>query len=150
MIGLWGKGHGSAFSDINRDGFLDLATNNGGAAPGDLWPSLVLRNKGNDNNWLFVNLKSGKPGTNALSVGAKVTVHAGDMMMTKELQTGGQFAATNSLAIHFGLANLEKVDKIVVRWPNQAMEETVITDVQANQSIEVSQVTGDYRKLWGN
>tara|TARA_Y100000590_G_scaffold448049_1_gene584143 strand:- start:272 stop:463 length:192 start_codon:yes stop_codon:yes gene_type:complete len=54
-----------------KHGFLDLAKNNGGAAPGELWPSMVFRNKGNDNNWLYINLKPGKDGTNALSVGAR-------------------------------------------------------------------------------
>ena len=126
MIGIFGKGHGSAFSDINRDGFLDLATNNGGAAPGDLWPSMVLLNKGNDNHWLFVNLKPGKKGTNAFAIGARVTVYAGALMITKELQSGGQFGATNSLALHFGLAKNTVVDKIVIRWPNKSLNLSLV------------------------
>lgn len=149
MIGIFGKGHGSAFADINHDGFLDLATNNGGAAPGDLWPSMVLRNKGNNNNWLFINLKAGKKGTNALAVGARVTVYSGNLKITKELQSGGQFGATNSLAMHFGLAKNKNIEKIVIRWPNKSLEETVITNVKPNQSIEVSEVSGKYKKLWG-
>tara|TARA_Y100000590_G_scaffold448049_1_gene584142 strand:- start:111 stop:272 length:162 start_codon:yes stop_codon:yes gene_type:complete len=53
-------------------------------------------------------------------------------MMTKELQTGGRFGATNSLSLHFGLAKNKTIDKIVIRWPNQSLEETVLTNVNVN------------------
>ncbi len=148
MLSLFGKGHGSAFTDFDHDGFLDVATNNGGAAPGDLWPSLLLRNKGNDNHWLRVKLKAELPDTNAMAVGARVTLYAGDMLQVKEVQSGGQFGATNSLVLHFGLAKHTAVDKVVIRWPNRDLQETVIENLDANQEIEVSQRTGKYRVLW--
>ncbi len=148
MLGLWGKGHGSAFADFDRDGFLDVATNNGGAAPGDIWPSLVLRNKGNENHWLQVNLRAEKAETNATAVGARVTVHADGMVQTKELQAGGQFGATNSFTLHFGLAQAKKVDRIVVRWPNRDHQETVLVDVDIDQRIEVFEAEGRYEVVF--
>jgi len=148
MLSLFGKGHGSAFTDFNHDGFLDLATNNGGAAPGDNWPSMLLKNKGNDNHWLQIKLNATQKDTNALSVGARVTVYAGDLMMTKEVQSGGQFGATNSLTLHYGLAKNTKVDKIVIRWPNKNRQTTVIKDIVADQSIAITQGEKGYATLW--
>ena len=64
-------------------------------------------------------------------------VEAGGMVQTKELQAGGQFGATNSFTLHFGLSKATKVDRIVVRWPNRKLRETVLTDVEVNQNIEI-------------
>ncbi|PJE78751.1 hypothetical protein CI610_02308 [invertebrate metagenome] len=147
MLPLFGKGHGSAFSDFNHDGFLDLASNNGGAAPGDLWPGFLLENKGNDNAWLQIKLTPEKTNTNALGVGAKVTLYIKDTIQVKEVQSGGQFGATNSLVLHFGLAKNTVVDRIEVRWPNKTHDQTVIRNVRGNQRIEIHQ-SGDMNVLW--
>ena len=100
--------------------------------------------KGNENHWLQVNLRAEKAETNATAVGARVTVHADGMVQTKELQAGGQFGATNSFTLHFGLAQAKKVDRIVVRWPNRDHQETVLVDVDIDQRIEVFEAEGRY------
>ncbi|MEE8526011.1 MAG: CRTAC1 family protein, partial [Thermoanaerobaculia bacterium] len=148
MLSLWGKGHGSAFTDFDHDGFLDVATNNGGASPGDIWPSLVLRNKGNSNHWLRVKLTAEKPGTNALAVGARVTVVAGGLSQIKEIQAGGQFGAVNSLVLHFGLAGAETIDRLFVRWPNRELGMTVLENLAVDQSIEIFEGSDRYEMLW--
>ena len=149
MLSLFGKGHGAAFTDFNRDGALDLAINNGGAAPGDFWASMVLKNKGTSNNWLRVKLKVTEKDTNSMAVGAKVSLYYGDgRIQVKEIQSGGQFGATNSLVLHYGLGKDTKVDKIVIRWPNRKLTETVVTDITANQEVEVKQNDGSYRTVW--
>ena len=150
MLGLWGKGHGSAFADFNHDGFLDVATNNGGAAPGDIWPSLVLRNKGNCNHWLQIRLLANEPGTNSFAVGARVTVETDDMTLVKEVQAGGQFGATNSFDLHFGLAQADKVRKITVRWPNRAHSTVEFSDIDVDQNITIRQGSGKIESNWSS
>lgn len=147
MHGLWGKGHGSAFNDFDHDGDLDLALNNGGFAMGDLWPSLLLRNRGNKNNWIAVALKAGK-GTNAAAIGSRVTLTVGGKTRVQELWAAGRIGVSNSFVLHFGLGNATKVDKIVVEWPNKAKTVTTLTDLAADQAIEISETGNAYRKLW--
>lgn len=148
MGSLWGKGHGSAFADFDHDGSLDLILNNGGAHPGDNWPDILLRNKGGKNHWLSVKLKGG-PGTNSMAVGAQVELWAGRVRLNEELAAGGRFPATNSLLVHFGLGAAGKADRLVVRWPNSRKTTTVLKDIPADQSIEIEETGGSYRRLWG-
>jgi len=148
-LNLWGKGHGAAFGDYDHDGNLDLYLNNGGATPGDIWPSMLLHNKGNANHWLEVGFKPDvSRGTNGLAVGAKVVITAGGKSQVQELWTGGRFGATNTLRVHFGLGKATKVDKIEIRWPNKNLDTTVLTNVDVDQAIEVSQADGKQKQLW--
>lgn len=145
----WGKGHGAAFGDYDHDGNLDLAINNGGATPGDIWPSMVLHNTGNANHWLEVGFATdGKPGTNSMALGARVKVTAGGKTQVQELWSGSRFGATNTWRLHFGLGTATKVDKVEIRWPNKAMATTVLTAVEVDQAISVEQATGKAKQLW--
>lgn len=144
---LWGKGHGSSFGDYDHDGNVDLILNNGGAFQGDVWPDLLLHNRGNDNHWLTLRLKGG-PGTNSMAVGAQVELWAGPLHELQELAAGGRFPTTNSFYVHFGLGANARVDRLVVRWPNRAKTITELKDVPADQAIELVVDKPGYRKLW--
>jgi hypothetical protein len=144
---FWGKGHGEAFADINHDGALDLVLNLGGATGGDIYPSLILLNRGNANHWINIGLKGGR-GTNSYAVGGRVTVKAGGKSYMKELQAGSNFSATNSLSLHFGLAQASEIEEVTIRWPNLAQTVTTLTHVPVDEAIEVTQDDGKYRKVW--
>jgi tetratricopeptide (TPR) repeat protein len=150
MLSMWGKGHGATFGDYDHDGDLDLVLNNGGAAMGDIEPSIFLKNKGNKNHWLEVAFKPG-PTTNSMAIGARVTITAngGKFKRTRDLTVGGRFSAANSLRVHFGLADNVKVDKIEIRWPNKALKKTVVENVDADQAVLVSETDGSLKHLWG-
>ncbi len=145
-FGLWGKGHGTAFSDYDNDGDLDVALNSGGFQPGDFWPSSLLRNKGNDNHWIRVRLNAGKEGTNRSAIGAKVRIYYGDgKEQVQELWAGVGFGANNSSDLHFGLGTHETVSKIVVEWPNADGNVTTLTETfDADQFLIVNEVANDW------
>lgn len=146
---LWGKGHGASFADFDHDGNLDLAINNGGATPGDVWPSFVFHNKGNPNHWFELGLKGDVPhGTNSQAIGAKVHVTAGGKTWVQEFWTGGRFGAANGSRLHFGLAKNTHIDKVEIRWPNKKLDTTVLKDLDVDQAIEVDEATGKWKQLW--
>jgi hypothetical protein len=147
-LGLWGKGHGAAFGDYDHDGNLDLAINNGGATPGDSWASMLLHNKGNGNHWFEISLKGNTATTNSFAVGAKVKVTAGGKSWVQELWSGSRFGATNTFRLHFGLAKNTKIDKVEIRWPNKKLSTTVLTNVDVDQAVEVTEVDGKSKQLW--
>jgi hypothetical protein len=147
MLSLWGKGHGIGFGDYDHDGNLDLILNNGGAMPGDNWPSQLWHNKGGTgNHWVQISLKAG-PGTNGSAIGSLVHVYAGPLKQVKILQSGGGLSV-DSLELHFGLAKNMKIDKIVVEWPNRKLDTTTLLDVPVDRAIEIDERTGTYRTLW--
>ena len=135
---LWSKLHGSGWGDYNRDGALDLVTNNGGITPGDEFRTQLWRNTGNDNNWLILRLDATSEGTNTHAVGARVTVTAGDLTQTRELWVGDGLLSSN-YRLHFGLGQNTAIDKVVIRWPNREHAETVLTDVPINKALVVNE-----------
>ena len=146
-LSLWGKGHGAAFGDYDHDGNLDLYLNNGGATPGDVWPSQLMRNTGSNNHWFEVSLKGG-PGTNSAAIGARVKVTAGGKTYLQELWAGSRFGATNTFRLHYGIGGATKIDKVEIRWPNKKLGTTVLENLEADQAIEVTETTGKWVKLW--
>jgi tetratricopeptide (TPR) repeat protein len=144
---MWGKGHGIAFGDYDHDGNLDVFMNNGGLYPGDLWPSVLLHNRGNSNHWLEVGLRGG-PGTNYYAVGAQVEIWAGKLHQLQELAAGGGFSVTNTLRLHFGLGKNARVDRLVVRWPNRKKDVSEFKDLPADRAIEIAESGGGVKTLW--
>jgi tetratricopeptide (TPR) repeat protein len=111
------KGHGVAFVDIDNDGDLDIFAQLGGHYPGDHTYNAFYRNlKGNQNNWLEIELEGVK--SNRYAIGAQLTVKAGDLIVYREVKGGEGFGATNPYRQHFGLGKATKIDSLEIRWPS--------------------------------
>lgn len=125
-------GSALAHADFDRDGDLDLITTsiNG--------PVRVHRNNATDvrpfNQWLVV--KPRMPGTmNTRAIGAVVKVTTGNVTRMRLISAGTSFMSQVPAEAHFGIGNMTRIDEVVVRWPDGS--ETVLTDVDPNQVIEV-------------
>ena len=101
--------NGSAVSDLDNDGDLDLVSNNINEE------AQILENQSNNLNNSFIKLniknKNGSP-----SLGAKVIVHASEKTLKKEINNSRGFASTSSSIVHFGLSNNKIVDSLEVKW----------------------------------
>ena len=104
------NGWGCAWCDYDHDGDLDLAVGSGSGFR-------LLRNGGNDNHWLEVELV----GTtcNRAAIGARVRVVAGALSMVRDLQGGRGTTSQNMLAAHFGLEGYDGEVEVSVRWPGE-------------------------------
>lgn len=127
--------------DYDRDGDYDIIMNsNHFATQGntDRADLVFLENRiGNQNNWIGVQLQ-GPAGVNSFAVGARVYVHAGGVRQMREVQAGrGHFSGQQPMELLFGLAQNATVDSIVVHWPRQPFAHTLLTDVPANQYIDI-------------
>jgi len=115
-------GRGSAAADYDNDGDLDIAINSIGG------PLVLLENMGAVGNWLEVRLDGFHPGT-------MVTAVLPDgRELVREVQAGSSYLSSEDPRCHFGLGVAGEVSKLTVRWPDG--EETVISDVTANQILE--------------
>ena len=54
--------------------------------------------------------------------GAKVTVHAGGRKWAREVRTTNGLYSSHDPRLYFGLGKVERVDKVVVRWPDGATQ----------------------------
>jgi len=131
--------NGSAVSDLDNDGDLDLVSNNINEE------AQILENQSNNLNNSFIKLniknKSGSP-----SLGAKVIVHAAEKTLKKEINNSRGFASTSSSIVHFGLSNSKIVDSIEVKWLDGSSKKFYDLDVNQihNISPQNSNLTSDF------
>lgn len=131
-----GMGESVAAADYDLDGFIDVFITNGrGLLPFGNGPDQLFRNLGNSNNWLEINLVGVE--SNRDGIGSRVEVSAGGITQ-KRLANGGMHRFSQDHArLHFGLANHQSVDEIVIDWPGGLRQ--VLTDVSSNQIITVTE-----------
>lgn len=112
-----GVGESVAIADYDVDGFVDLFVTNGLLfyPIGVGGPDTLLRNKGNSNHWLELDLDGTL--SNRDGVGAKVLVTAGGVTQLREQNGGYHRWSQNHQRLHFGLAGNTTAD-ITIEWPS--------------------------------
>lgn len=122
--------------DYDLDGFLDLLAANGSAG-NELnliqQAYQLFRNQGNENHWLQIDLEGVI--SNRDGIGAQVFVTAGGKTQLREQSGGMHRKVQNHQRLHFGLAENEKIDEILIRWPSGI--EQKINNIPANQLLHV-------------
>ncbi len=142
-------GRGLAIADFDNDGALDVVINNNPGDNGcaDVAPTLLRNNVGARRNWLAVELEGARANRDA--VGAEVLIEAdptrctGQPWLAKQLRhvtAGGSYASQHSFRLYFGLGELDRVDRLTVRWPGGGEE--VFSNIRAKQLVRVTQGRG--------
>jgi hypothetical protein len=109
-------GRGLAYGDFDRDGDLDLliTTNNG--------PAYLYRNDQlGGNKSLRIRLVGTK--SNRDAVGARVRIFHGETSQSRLVKGGSSYLSQSELPLTFGLGKRDKIDRLVIDWPNGGMEE---------------------------
>jgi hypothetical protein len=114
--------NGAAYADLDRDGDLDIVTNNINQK------AFLYENNTTANNYLQLALKG--QGDNPFSIGAKVWVYDKNRVQYQQLQPARGFMSGSDYLLCFGMSSAEKVDSIVIRWPsgNQATHKNIATN----------------------
>ncbi len=142
-----GIGRGSVTFDMDNDGDLDLLVVNQKPIYSYHASSVtkLFRNDNTEGNWLKVELKGNKSDTNG--IGARVEVTAGDKHLIREIDGGNSsHMSQNSVIAHFGLANIESIDEILVVWPGgkkQALENPSV-----NSLVTITEIEGKNFSIW--
>ena len=118
---------GAAFGDYDLDGDIDILIQNVDDTP------TLLRNDGTAGNWLMVSVRSDGP--NRFGIGARLSLEVGGRTQMREILAGSSFLSMSHLQAHFGLAAVEVLDELRVRWPGGQVRE--FREVPANHFVTV-------------
>ncbi|MEO0338033.1 MAG: FG-GAP-like repeat-containing protein [Bacteroidota bacterium] len=117
--------YGVAWADIDNDGFLDLVVANCKNSEEDSERfNRLSMNLGNNNHWLQLNLVA--VSANRDAIGAKVRLKANidgqAIWQTREIRSQSGYAGQNGNRLHFGLGDAQKVDSLIIIWPQGNIE----------------------------
>lgn len=131
---LWGLrdtmiSNGAAYVDLNNDGHLDLVTNNMNHE------ACIYKNVSKGAN--YISLKFAGTEDNHFGIGAKAYVFCGKQMQYEQLMLTRGFQSSVEPKLHFGLSDKQKVDSLLVVWPNQTYQ--VIRNIKDDRLLVIDQ-----------
>lgn len=122
--------NGGAYGDLDNDGDLDLVINNINDE------AFVYENTshGREKGQHYLQVKFVGEGHNREGIGAWAEIYYGDgLQQVYENSPYRGFLSTVQSLAHFGLKDVEKIDSLVIRWPNGKKQ--VLQDVSVDQVI---------------
>lgn len=114
-------GRGLACGDFDRDGDLDLliTTNNG---PAYLYRNdLYRKDQTAPNRSIRIHLVG--TNSNRDAIGASVKIFCGSSTQSRLVKSGSSYLSQSELPVTFGLGRRDKIDRLVIQWPNGRTEE---------------------------
>jgi hypothetical protein len=121
---------GSAFADLNNDGFMDIVVTSLNQKP-----RILMNSADNGNHWLLLQLTGRKSNRDAIGAKIKVTTPSGRTLYNHVTVSVG-FMSSSDRRVHFGLG-AEKTADIQLRWPGGAVQN--LTAVSVDQILKIDE-----------
>jgi hypothetical protein len=126
-----GYHRGSAFVDLNNDGYMDLVV----TALGEK-PRILKNNALSQNHWLLVQLRGHASNRDGIGARIKVTTDSGRSLYN-HVTTSVGFMSSSDRRAHFGLAKETNIAKVEIFWPSGIVQR--LEHVKADQLLKVEE-----------
>ena len=130
-----GVTHGAVVVDLDRDGDLDIVTNNLNAE------ASLFENRTSGTHRLLVELRGANG--NAFGLGAKVEVDAGGETHVRQVSLTRGYMSAGEAVEHFGLGDVAEVDEVRVTWPGGMVQRIANVPVDHHVLIRAALGLGD-------
>jgi hypothetical protein len=110
--------HSAAVGDFNHEGFMDIIAGHGSGfnSPSISISDDLLLNDGNDNH--FISVRTIGDDTHINGIGTRLVLQSALGVQRRDIRSGESYGIMNSLNAHFGLAQDEIIDTLVLYWPS--------------------------------
>lgn len=119
--------NGVVYSDLDNDGDLDIVVNN----LEDF--ASIYRNNTNNSNFIGFELEGEKK---QIPIGTRIYIKANGQFQMQELNLSRGYLSSVSPRIHFGLGSTEKVEEVLIKWPNGF--EQKLKNIQVNDYHKIT------------
>lgn len=119
----------TALGDLDNDGDLDIVVNNVNDKPG-----IYINQTNKSANYLKIKLKYSNQ--NSYGIGSTVYSYSDGVLQYKEMYSVRGFQASSEPVLNFGYGMSQKVDSIIIVWPNGMAQH--LTQVKTNQALKIS------------
>lgn len=120
---------GAAFGDLFNEGRIDVVINNV-----DSTPALLRSVLKNGNHWVTLKLVGG-PKSPREAIGAKVFLTASGIRQRADVISGGSYASSSDLRVHFGLG-AAKAAEVEIFWPSGLHQQFSLDSVDRIYQVE--------------
>lgn len=124
---------GVAFGDFDNDGFVDAAVN---CLDGN---AMLLRNRGNGNNWLTIDTVGTVSNRDGIGARAHIVGESG-MHQWATVCTAGSYQSAGDKRVHFGLGADKRASMVEIEWPSGITQ--TIENIPCNQILTVREKRG--------
>ncbi|HEY1986730.1 MAG TPA: CRTAC1 family protein [Terracidiphilus sp.] len=129
-----GYQRGSAFVDLNNDGFMDLVVTSLGERP-----RILINNALTPNHWIMFDLRGHKSNRDGIGASIKVVTASGRNLFNHATTSVG-FMSSSDRRVHFGLGPETKLSHVEIKWPSGIVQR--LDAPRVDQVLKVEEPTG--------
>lgn len=138
-----GWSYGAAMGDYNNDGWLDLFV---AKCFDNIENNSLFKNNGGSNSWIKVNLQGTVSNSSAIGAVVRVkTMKNGAPLWQSRRVAGSSGYCGQTLELHFGLADAQVIDSVLVEFPSGVKQ--AVTQTAVNQTLTIVEDSSLYTDI---